>query len=196
MYTNTPILSPFRASGGIRKGLVESGHSAVLGGKVSLKLDTVCRIGPLVDSFLTAATCAFTLPLRLSRRSRGRPVESFVEGTQRGVPTIDVGAIRVLGNRFNIRPVVHGRLMDRNPPALGIRRLFHAGRRGFGLTDHHRRHTTAGLANLFASSLNQPVMADLVGADAGYAAMVAMDWVGVQTGRHFAKAVAEPVDAR
>nr|WP_232069277.1 hypothetical protein [Mycobacterium saskatchewanense] len=112
------------------------------------------------------------------------------------MPTIDVGAIRVLGNRFNIRPVVHGRLMDRNPPALGIRRLFHAGRRGFGLTDHHRRHTTAGLANLFASSLNQPVMADLVGADAGYAAMVAMDWVGVQTGRHFAKAVAEPVDAR
>jgi hypothetical protein len=68
----------------ILNDLIEISHNAVLGGKVSLKLNGAGWLGPLVDTFLTAVQCTFTVSLRpqsiTATRTPVLPVEPFVEG--------------------------------------------------------------------------------------------------------------------
>jgi hypothetical protein len=54
----------------IRKRPHRVSHNAVLGGRVRLKLNGAGRVGPLVDTFLTASHCTFTFPLRPFVRTR------------------------------------------------------------------------------------------------------------------------------
>jgi hypothetical protein len=94
-----------------------------------LKLDGTGCLGPLVDAFLTAVQCTFTLSLHpqspTAKRTPVLFVEPFVQGSQGDVSAIDVGAIGFIGNRFDICAPDHARLIHQDLRALRVGGLFH-----------------------------------------------------------------------
>ena len=109
---------------------------------------------------------------------------------------MDVGAIGFIWQRFGIGALDHGLLIHQDLSALRVGCLFHDCCQRVELADHHCRHPSAGLADLFERSLHQPLVADLIGDDTDDSAVVAVHLGGCPDRRDLAQAVAEPVDAR